>query len=72
MDMDRNDEQNKNFNNSNNNSSPESENKKDNISKEPHFTDVENAHASGLGSMGRSDEKVKDKDKGSGNNDVVY
>jgi hypothetical protein len=68
MDIDRNDEQGK---ESNTPSSPH-EHDQCKTAKERHFTEVENAHASGLGSMGRSDEKVKDKDKGGGNKDVVY
>ncbi|MCU7551252.1 hypothetical protein OCK74_19175 [Chitinophagaceae bacterium LB-8] len=50
----------------------EPEKKKDKALTEPHFTEVENAHASGLGSMGRSDEKVKDKEKGAGEGEAVY
>ena len=38
----------------------------------PHFTDVKNAHASGVGSMGRSDEKLTDKDKRGSEDDAVY
>jgi hypothetical protein len=40
--------------------------------KSTHYTEVENAHASGLGSMGRSDEKLKDKDKNSRKGDNIY
>lgn len=69
MDIDRNDEHEKDINIQ---KAPSLENEKEKTSKEPHFTEVENAHASGLGSMGRSDEKVKEKEQGSGRNDVVY
>ena len=40
--------------------------------KETHLTEVENAHASGLGSMGRSDEKLNDRDKSSKTGDHAY
>lgn len=71
MDIDRNDEQNH-KESSNKISSSEAGNKKDQTAQDPQITEVENAHASGLGSMGRSDEKLKDKEKGKGQQDVVY
>jgi hypothetical protein len=49
-----------------------SEKDKEKASKGTQFTEVKNAHASGLGSMGRSDEKLKDKDGNSRKGDSVY
>lgn len=71
MDIDRNDEQDTDLDSSKA-PCPEPENKKNKTEKGPHITEVENAHASGLGSMGRSDEKIKDKDKAGGEGKVVY
>jgi hypothetical protein len=71
MNTDRNDIQDQ-SRNGNTTSSSGSEKDKERGPKSPHFTDVKNAHASGLGSMGRSDEKLTDKDKRAGEDDAIY
>lgn len=71
MNIDRNDLQDQ-GRNSNTPSTTESERVKEKVPESTRFTEVKNAHASGLGSMGRSDEKLTDKDKRADKNDAVY
>ncbi len=71
MNIDRNELQDQ-ARNSNTPSSSESERVKEKVPENTRFTEVKNAHASGLGSMGRSDEKLTDKDKTSREEDAVY
>jgi hypothetical protein len=70
MEIDRNDLREEDLN-KRRTSSSEREQDKEKVSKKPQFTKVENAHASGLGSMGRSDEKLSGENR-AGQDEAVY
>jgi hypothetical protein len=70
MEIDRNDEMKDNDATSEKRTSSQEDQRK--ASNDTHFTEVENAHASGLGSMGRSDEKLMDKERRSKMGDNAY
>ena len=70
MEIDRNDLREEDLNKKRTSSS-ESEQGKEKVSEKPQFTEVDNAHASGLGSMGRSDEKLSGENRAA-KDDTVY